>query len=371
MYETLRNINSIIERDSKDTTYKFALLRGTIEVIQEHSPYTWIDGDRVVLPLGLLVLKWMEYYYPIIKAELPQKNGDNVHGRSLAFRADFKKLTDYYDDRGGLSVFIHEIRRGQVPADASPLVLKVFRKIRNTIIKQPMRYIGKSVNQNEYSIFNLLNNERQLRQRADFDAQYLIEHAGFFSIPRTYFDVFELMGSFVTGYHSILMGWAKFTEEKSSDLSLEHVLEVMLDSPVEARNVQVSSRLFNELMVKNNGLECVWSGKTIKKGMHIDHVLPFSVWRNNDLWNLLPTSAKMNSKKSDKIPSNQLLETSKDRIIGYWEYLRQQEPIGFERELKVSLIRDMDNWENQAFNSLKDKCLYLTETRGFDVFESV
>lgn len=38
-YETLRNINQIIERDSKDTTYKFALLRATIEVIQEKSPY--------------------------------------------------------------------------------------------------------------------------------------------------------------------------------------------------------------------------------------------------------------------------------------------------------------------------------------------
>jgi len=34
-YEILKNINQIIERDSKDTTYKFALLRATIEVIGE------------------------------------------------------------------------------------------------------------------------------------------------------------------------------------------------------------------------------------------------------------------------------------------------------------------------------------------------
>ncbi len=34
-YEILKNINKIIERDSKDTTYKFALLRATIEVIRE------------------------------------------------------------------------------------------------------------------------------------------------------------------------------------------------------------------------------------------------------------------------------------------------------------------------------------------------
>jgi hypothetical protein len=29
------NINKIIERDSKATTYKFALLRGVIEIIQD------------------------------------------------------------------------------------------------------------------------------------------------------------------------------------------------------------------------------------------------------------------------------------------------------------------------------------------------
>jgi len=34
--ENFKTINTIIERDSKDTTYKFALLRGVIEVSQEY-----------------------------------------------------------------------------------------------------------------------------------------------------------------------------------------------------------------------------------------------------------------------------------------------------------------------------------------------
>jgi len=75
LYEALKNINTIIERDSKDTTYKFALLRGTIEIIQEKSPYQKFEDNRVILPVGLLILKWLEYYYPIIEKELPQRNG--------------------------------------------------------------------------------------------------------------------------------------------------------------------------------------------------------------------------------------------------------------------------------------------------------
>ena len=53
------NISKIIERDSKSSTYKFALLRGTIDIITENSPFIEIDKDRVALPLGLLVEKWL------------------------------------------------------------------------------------------------------------------------------------------------------------------------------------------------------------------------------------------------------------------------------------------------------------------------
>ena len=44
--ETLKNINKIIERDNKTSTYKFALLRGVIDIIQSNSPYIKIAGNR-------------------------------------------------------------------------------------------------------------------------------------------------------------------------------------------------------------------------------------------------------------------------------------------------------------------------------------
>jgi hypothetical protein len=48
------NISKIIERDSKTTTYKFALLRGVIDIIQESSPYISFSNNRVFFPTGLL-----------------------------------------------------------------------------------------------------------------------------------------------------------------------------------------------------------------------------------------------------------------------------------------------------------------------------
>ncbi|MDZ7767124.1 MAG: hypothetical protein U5K00_22380 [Melioribacteraceae bacterium] len=105
----VENINQIIERDSKDTTYKFALLRATIEIIQEKSPHQKIKDDFVILPVGLLILKWLEYYYPIIEQELPQRNGDNLDTFTLSFRSLLKEVTDFYKLRGGLSVFYSEL----------------------------------------------------------------------------------------------------------------------------------------------------------------------------------------------------------------------------------------------------------------------
>ena len=63
---TLTDLAKIIERDSKDSTYKFALLRGTIDIIQNFPHYRETDGKTISYPMGLMVLKWIEYYYPLL-----------------------------------------------------------------------------------------------------------------------------------------------------------------------------------------------------------------------------------------------------------------------------------------------------------------
>jgi len=371
-YEVLKNINQIIERDSKDTTYKFALLRATIEVIQEKSPYQKIVNNRVVLPVGLLILKWLEYYYPIIEKEFPQRNGDNLDSFTLSFRSLFKDITDFYKLRGGLSVFYSELVRGNLPDEIEDTVFQLCKKLRDTIKDQPMRYIGKSVNNSEYSIYKREETNIQLRQPDKMDVNYLIENFTEFSIPHDYFSVMELMGSFITGMHSILINWAEFTVDKDKSLNMNQVLETMLKSPQEARNVLLSEKIFKKLNKKNGGLECVWSGSSITNDLNIDHILPFSVWRNNDLWNLLPAKAKVNNSKRDKIPSLELLDKRKEQIISYWQIIRDVEKAGFEKEMNVNLVTRQDfeqhNWENLAFDSLKEKSRYLIETRGFEEF---
>ena len=59
---SIKDLLKIIERDSKDATYKFALLRGTINIIQENDNNKSASEQEITFPLGLLVLKWINYY---------------------------------------------------------------------------------------------------------------------------------------------------------------------------------------------------------------------------------------------------------------------------------------------------------------------
>jgi hypothetical protein len=53
-----QNLLRILRYESKDTTYKFALLRGLIEVSSE-SPHMKVGPGFVSAPFGLLVEKWV------------------------------------------------------------------------------------------------------------------------------------------------------------------------------------------------------------------------------------------------------------------------------------------------------------------------
>lgn len=63
-----QNLLRILRYESKDTTYKFALLRGLIEISSE-SPHIKQEADFVTAPFGLLVEKWVQYYWPIVEQE--------------------------------------------------------------------------------------------------------------------------------------------------------------------------------------------------------------------------------------------------------------------------------------------------------------
>jgi hypothetical protein len=367
--EIFSNIANILERDSKSTTYKFALLRGVIEIAQENSPYIQEEGNKVFIPMGLLVYKFILYYYPLFLSELsvPQIGGNS----KLAFQDELNDLIRVYQLRGGISALNKDIRGGGVDSEAAGVFLRLGRKIASTIRNMPMKHIGYSVNDTHYSIFQPEVPGR-LHRSEFLDLKYLIEHMGSFSVPIEYYEVFKVLGSFISGRDSILLKWADFSVKASKKvLPIEAVLSQMLNEPVDERYVLQAKQFYQELMQTQGHLNCVWSGKQVTKYYHVDHVIPYSVWANNDLWNLLPAQGAINGKKRDKIPSPGLIASQRDLIVACWEGMNLRYENRFMTELQVSLLGNepTDYWQDRAIEQLQASCGYLIHQRGFQSWE--
>jgi len=373
--QSFKTINTIIERDSKDTTYKYALLRGAVEICQEYPHLKRVNGNRIVYPMGLLVEKWILYYYPFIESNTPQKSGESKAGaKQIAFRNLFRKITEYYSIHGGFSAFYRDYTKGSLPPHIVSVFRQLFRKIWNTITEYPMAHLGYSVEKAYYSVFNYDGEFSLPSGQFSVDRNSLIQNSGTYSIAKEYNSIFEVLGSFISGEDAVLFQWAEFTRSASNgDTSMARALEQLRTFPVTERDIEPARSHYYGILETEGRIGCAWSGKAIEKreSLHIDHLIPFAVMRNNDLWNLLPASDRVNLDKKDKIPTPGFIGKRKESIIQSWNLLRKADENKFDRELAISLtgpIPPGSDWQEIAIRKLQEKCQYLIEVRGFDAW---
>lgn len=363
--DVFSNISKIIERDSKTTTYKFALLRGVIDIIQDNSPFISFSKDRVQFPTGLLIEKWLLYYYPILESQtaIPQINGET----NLAFENQFTKIISAYKTIGGFSAFYNDLKNKGILKNLQEDFLALAKKIGETVTRMPMKYIGRSLSNDYYSIFNFESGVRR-RITNQIDIEFLVLNFGTFSIPKDYYEAFKVLGSFINGQDSILFKWAEFSVNASrQNLSIANVVNEVLRSPITEREIAESKKIYKEILRKEGNVFCVWTGRKIST-YDVDHMIPFSVWKNNDLWNLLPSEPKTNNQKRDKIPSPDLIEKRKDLILQYWILINESQAQRFKKEIQISLLgnNSFATWQQTGIKQLQSSCTYLISNRGYE-----
>jgi len=155
-----------------------------------------------------------------------------------------------------------------------------------------------------------------------------------------------------------------------NNLSVKKVLNEVLKSPITERNITESKKLYKEILQKEGMYYCVWTGNRITSlsETNIDHMIPFAVWKNNDLWNLLPSTPSINKNKRDKIPTPEIIERQKHLILDYWEIIFQNQSQRFQKEIQVALLgnHSFDTWKESGITQLQNSCNYLIENRGFE-----
>lgn len=383
-------INAILRRDSKDATYKYALLRALVQTVTEQSAHKRVSENpfcsdpsdfelgvggtlrkapfTVRYPLGIIVWYWLQYYYPIFAHPhfIPQKNGETSQmsdGRTLAIRRPFGPVINYYASRGGFAQLHYDLLKNEVPNDIRPSLLELLRRLSDIIVKMPMKYMGYSVFSEHYS---LVNAKRTAIRGLSYSS--LVSEAGWVYIHPELYEVIDELGGLLVGDDSIISGWAEFTSSLSDRtgsaglITQEHVLSLLRFDPIGQRDVFLAKKVLDR-----SHPQCVWTGRQ-PKPMHIDHMLPYSVTRNNGLWNLVPVLNSVNLRKSDKIPDPELISKCEQRIEHVWNLFSSEYDSLFWQEVYEGLGVSKEQGVQGAIQSLQHRCDYLINTRGFEAF---
>lgn len=148
----------------------------------------------------------------------------------------------------------------------------------------------------------------------------------------------------------------------SGRVAVAEVLNRLVVNPTEERNVGAAKDVFDAMPEKR----CVWSDRVLRSSYAVDHVIPFSLWHCNDLWNLMPCDARVNGGKSDLLPERGLLLQRRDAMVFYWEKVRQRHERRFDHELMnfTGNQHGMANWQNGAFQRLVEAVEVTAIQRG-------
>lgn len=362
-FRPVDQIEAIINRDKKVATYKLALVRALSDISQtEYRNAKWHTDHLVSIPLGLIAEKWIYYYWPLIESEilLPQMNGFE-RNRKIAFRTQLSLLIAAFRGKGGLSAFHAAWRAGRLDPQSHHLLLECIKAISVAIVKGPVNYSGGSVDGLDqiFTYYGILK-VNQIKTREDVSAK----------LGRVFFDAsiwreMSLMGHWIG--EAIILRWAELVHQFSNkNIPVASIVAELLVTPELSRDVAVAKSIFQNLET----LHCVYTNKSLSGSrFDVDHLIPFSLWHNNDLWNLLPADQKVNNNKRDKIIRQETLQKCEERIVYYWRIQNKAQPERFQNEISRTLLGTRlpsGNWEKPVLSALSEAIEMVAIQRGVE-----
>ena len=343
-------IEGILNRDLKVATYKLALFRALSELaIQEPRIATWRSDERVGVPLRRIAEKWLGYYWPIFAAArfFPQSGAEGAGtSNQLQFRKAMLALMAPYvssGEHGGLGAWQLDQNAGRVDAMQALLQKKALRAIERAIRQGPVRFSGGALETG--TVFTFDSEKNQVLMSPDLWREL------------------SLLGHWIND--AVILRWAELSARfgQRQGIHAGDVLPLLLAKPEPLRATAVAREIF----AKSGCTHCSWSDCKLTDGFVVDHIIPFSLWGSNDLWNLLPVDAKVNGQKSDKLPTSALLYRQQDRIRAIWRLLRDTVPIPFDRQAAQLLGSALDGgtgWEDTLFARLREAVEMAALQRG-------
>jgi protein-L-isoaspartate O-methyltransferase len=354
-------LRGIILNDDKSSTYKLGLLRAVARVadttpaaaMQRH------DVDAVDIPLGLVALNWIRIYLPLVLAELPQAPGNKgPDGLGFAKRG-FRELMEH-------KITGQDLRIGaSFAGERAASLVRALSEVRRTIADMPANYIR--FPNSDAKVFEAeLVTPPRLEGELTIDMD-MLGTFGKLSVPGHIWRSLQRLGSWVEPV--LIAEWARLVRaygDRMGRPTASGEIEDALAWLDPARDTELARTVAMRVLDRGQQLSCVWSGESLgQRVLDIDHCLPWSAWPCGDLWNLLPTSRRVNQhQKRDRLPSAAVLAGARESIIGWWEQAWMTDAAmrdRFEREVAAALPVGSNTSMEDVFAALEWRRLRLRQ----------
>lgn len=139
--------------------------------------------------------------------------------------------------------------------------------------------------------------------------------------------------------------WAKFLEKVNEESSATKLLNKIDESSKRNNLSKYRSILYDEFESKN----CFYCGKSLKTDqIHVDHFIPWSFVKDDNLWNMVLSCPQCNIKKRDRLPDllflNRIIERNHSLLIETHE--SQMHNYGDQKIIKIYEWAKYNGYDN-------------------------
>lgn len=248
-----------------DTSYKFGFFKSILDSLYN-------TDNNLILTFDQLFYKFTEIYWNLIlKYHLRQK-AKTKNNRDTALE---KILKDFLDKQ-------EIIRDVSFEALSDDVKLRICHKVK---MKCKENVVGALFRDSSDVLYSFSKKTEQI-QLNPIAYVFLTKHK----------KILEKMNYFE---------WAKFLEKVNEDCTTRNLLN-NLDTITLRNDLSYYRRiLFNEFEER----KCFYCGKDLKEGkIHVDHFIPWSFIKDDNIWNLVLACPECNMKKSDKLATDFYME---------------------------------------------------------------
>ena len=272
---------------AKRSTYKFGLIKAILDNLFNCT----IINDEFVLFHQDIFTKFTENYWNLVlKYHLKQLRPDDKSKYSHIER-----------------IFMQVQKNYQLPVEIP------FNSLDDALKKQIIFDVQKSCKKNVLGA--LYKDLEGIVYGFDLEKDYLVLHPVAYQFMMKYKMELERLNYYA---------WAKFLETINEDSVLIKLLDKLELALPQRKNLDIFRNILYEEFKQEN---CFYCGKKLNNTMHVDHFIPWSFMKEDNLWNFVLTCPVCNTRKNNKLPEQifvKKLEIRNSEIILLTDFSKEQ-----------------------------------------------